>query len=304
MMTKSDLTRYLKAAVELEQRVYTQAVTLSELDDYYNSLGIPTVFAPVANPHKPSTTDFLENAAVIPIALFIAIPLALFGLFLGFLDLFPEFRAMLYGISGLLIIISIIIAINENSNSREDYEAALYNAEEQKRQQKRLIEDDAKRVASENKKKERILEQRQLLYDKWEETNSVLDKLYSLNIIYSKYRNFVAVCSFYEYLLSGRCSQLEGHEGAYNIFEEEKRLDLIVGKLDDIITRLEQIEENQYTLYEAINQSNETANKLVNNVAVLTSKADYISSQTEIAAKNTQWAAEELNTIKWIEILK
>ena len=38
-----------------------------------------------------------------------------------------------------------------------------------------------------------------------------LNQLYSLNIIYPKYRNFVAISSFYEYFESGRCNTLKGH---------------------------------------------------------------------------------------------
>ena len=38
---------------------------------------------------------------------------------------------------------------------------------------------------------------------------------------------------FDEYLQSGRCYTLEGHEGAYNLYEEEKFKEIILTKLDD-----------------------------------------------------------------------
>ena len=41
----------------------------------------------------------------------------------------------------------------------------------------------------------------------------------------------VMVCSLYEYVCSGRCDTLAGHEGAYNIWEMEIRLDKIVTQL-------------------------------------------------------------------------
>ena len=56
-------------------------------------------------------------------------------------------------------------------------------------------------------------------------------KLYSCNIIFTKYQNIVALTSFYKYLDSGRCDKLEGSYGAYNLYEREIRDDLIITKL-------------------------------------------------------------------------
>lgn len=48
-----------------------------------------------------------------------------------------------------------------------------------------------------------------------------LRELYSSDIIYSKYQAPLPVSRFYEYLSSGRCSRLEGYDGAYNLYENE-----------------------------------------------------------------------------------
>ena len=42
------------------------------------------------------------------------------------------------------------------------------------------------------------------------ETQQLLKKLYELDYIFPKYRNFVAICSIYEYFVSGRCTEYEG----------------------------------------------------------------------------------------------
>mgnify|MGYP001864484039 FL=1 len=80
--------------------------------------------------------------------------------------------------------------------------------------------------------------------------------IYDKNIIFPKYRRLPLVCSLYEYFCSGRCSTLEGHEGAYNILEMEIRLDRIITQMDMVITRLESIRDGQYVLYSAIQDSN------------------------------------------------
>lgn len=98
------------------------------------------------------------------------------------------------------------------------------------------------------------------------------NNLYSYGIIYGKYRNFVAITSFYDYLISGRCSELEGNDGAYNLFEEETRNNIIIEKLDQVIVSIDKIKSMQYSLYNQINNINKSLNLingqlLVNNFA-------------------------------------
>lgn len=102
--------------------------------------------------------------------------------------------------------------------------------------------------------KEEVDDAKKVLLDLY----SCREKLYAVDIIYPKYRELPALTSIYEYLKIGRCTVLEGHEGAYNLYESELRSDLIVSKLDTIIDSLEQIKQNQFLLYtelQSINQS-------------------------------------------------
>lgn len=84
------------------------------------------------------------------------------------------------------------------------------------------------------------------------ETQAVLDKIYSADIIYPKYRNLPALTSMYEYLITGRCEELTGPHGAYNLYEDELRKDTIISQMNLVIQNLEQIKSNQYMLYEQV----------------------------------------------------
>lgn len=96
-----------------------------------------------------------------------------------------------------------------------------------------------------------------------QETKNDLQTLYDKNIIFEKYRNFVAMCSIYEYFSSGRVDTLEGPNGAYNLYESELRQNLIVNSLDKISSNLEVVKSNQFILYnELINNSKELNTKL------------------------------------------
>lgn len=114
------------------------------------------------------------------------------------------------------------------------------------------------------------------------ETHTTLNKLYSLDVIFPKYRNITAVTSFYEYFCAGRCTALTGHEGAYNIYEQEVRMGVIIDKLDIIIERLEEIEHNQYMIAEAIKKGNEKAEQIYAKMCECADKLQSIDQNTMI----------------------
>lgn len=125
----------------------------------------------------------------------------------------------------------------------------------------------------------------------YQQTMNTLQQYYSLNIIYPKYRGLVPMCTISEYLDSGRCSTLTGHEGAYNLYESELRMNIIIGKLDDIIYRLDDIRDQQYSLYRAITDSN---SKIDNMCAILdeTRQSAALSQYySGVSAANTTYLA-------------
>lgn len=136
------------------------------------------------------------------------------------------------------------------------------------------------------------------------ETKQVLDTYYRQDIIYPKYRNLIAVSSFYEYLSSGRCTHLEGHEGAYNIFENEIRQNWIINKLDEVIDRLDRIEEHQYMLYSAIQESNSKTAILSQQLDQCASSLQGIEENAAITAYNSRITAQNTEFLKWVEVLR
>lgn len=119
-----------------------------------------------------------------------------------------------------------------------------------------------------------------------------LENLYDVNIIYPKYRNLVAVTTIYEYLASGRCDTLEGADGAYNLYEMELRQNIIIGQLSSVLDSLEQIKNNQFTLYNEIEESNRKSAELLSDIADNTKFSAYANEETAKAnaaiAQNTE----------------
>ena len=118
------------------------------------------------------------------------------------------------------------------------------------------------------------------------------------NVIYYKYRYLIAYTRFLEYFESGRCSSLSGPYGAYNLFEDELRNNIIIGKLDDISNSLEEIKNNQVLMYhelQSINNNismlNNSMNRILDKVSEIGTNVEAIRNSTEIMEENTKIAA-------------
>lgn len=150
-----------------------------------------------------------------------------------------------------------------------------------------------------------ILKQEQnMIKDFSSKTKYILNEFYNCNIIFPKYRNFVAISSIYEYLFSGRCSKLEGHEGAYNILENEIRQNIIINKLDEIINKLDTIKDNQYMLYSAIEDSNKKMDELTKEIYKISDNLLNISESSSICEYNSNIIMQNTELLKRVELFR
>ena len=98
----------------------------------------------------------------------------------------------------------------------------------------------------------------------------------------SKYRNFVAISQIYEYFASGRVTELEGPNGAYNLFENEMRQNVIIYELNEILQHLEEIKKYQRMTYDAIMDANRLLANIEKNTAVSAFNSSVIAENTNI----------------------
>lgn len=114
---------------------------------------------------------------------------------------------------------------------------------------------------------------------------NTLKQLYDLDIIFSKYRNFIAISQIYEYYMSGRCTELEGHEGAYNIYESEVRQNVIIIQLNAVLANLQEIKQTQYMIYDAICEANSRLAHIESNTEAIAYNTAVIAENSEICAR-------------------
>lgn len=136
------------------------------------------------------------------------------------------------------------------------------------------------------------------------ETERVLEQLYDLDVIFPKYRELVALCSMYEYFITGRVTTFKGADGAYNLFESELRQNLIIASIQDIGSQLEDIKRNQYTLYSEMKRSNELLSGISSSLDATLATVSSIRQLTAVNNVLTASVAENAEALKYIALLK
>lgn len=89
-----------------------------------------------------------------------------------------------------------------------------------------------------------------------------LTGLYAKDIIHPKYQNFIAISQLYDYINIGRCSELNGADGAYNLFDQEKNNGLLISELDISLFKLEKYESTMYTLVDLLRKNDKITSKI------------------------------------------
>ena len=157
------------------------------------------------------------------------------------------------------------------------------------------------RVNNERIQKQIITSRMQELNTQITETTNALKQLYAVGIVYKKYQALVPIVMFCEYIESGRCDALEGHEGAYNIYENELRQNIIISKLDVVINKLDQIRENQYMLAAAIEEGNRHVAQLCSAAKESAQRLERIETNSVITAENARITAKNTYAIAQLE---
>lgn len=307
-MNSQELLEYVRRVKDLEIGVYEA----KQIDDKFPESYVAQMPKRPAEPRylsgmipPPPQEPDEQNTGGAAAACFIV---ALVFLFFGINSL----SALNFLIAGLATIVAVGILIDgkrRQEREEEEYQAKLQEYENNLGQyQLRLSE-----IESENQKKRDMYEKQLVAYSeevadyesrgkavmhelfdaKWN-LEEALISLYEEGIIYSKYRNLVAVSTIYEYLASGRCDQLEGPNGAYNLYEMELQQNIVIGQLSTITEHLEQIKENQYTLYYEIQNANRNSESMLSS----------IGDDVKFSAYQNAATAKNVETMRYISMMK
>ena len=294
-MDNKEFMQYLKDAIDQETAIVQQQELIEQVtaQESKKKPEPPLLENDLEAPElvKYSLPDVLVVLMVIGYSLTGVFPFLAFFIFSSFplvcLEFFAIFLAM-----GL---VPTIVYNVTNNNNKTRYEAEL-----------REYTSKVQRIKTNNKRAE---EEYQINKHEWEtsfrelkervskpleESKALIVSFYSNDVIYPKYRNLPALTSFYEYFMTGRCTELTGPHGAYNLYENELRQDMVVNKLSVIAENLEQIRMNQYMLYQQMSAIQENTKVIA---AELQAIEGYTIRIAELTAMNNYYAAlTEMNT--------
>ncbi len=129
----------------------------------------------------------------------------------------------------------------------------------------------------------------------YSDVKAALTQLYATGTVYVKYRDLIPITMFCEYLDSGRCTELRGANGAYNLYEAEARADMIITKLEGIEYNLENIcdemSSSQNLLYRFLTRAEDTIDRL----------SDTAQAQIEFQKYQTKMLSDKVDALNKLE---
>ncbi len=319
ILKTQDLKDYMRIILELEKNIRIQNETIDNLNNEICTLGIPQAIE-IPQKEKVHFSDtFFECGITVGFICGLITVVIIFFSNIGnnfgqwIWNFIPSaFKSLVLGAAvalGTGIIFGLIIAIfvfahrKNKANEEYKYNMNLYYS---------ALQSDEKRVKIELEKKTFIENKIDLLKQKHNDTSQLLKKMYNYGILHRDYHNIIAVATIYGYLDKGRCRTLEfdastGDKGAYNIYENEKRLDTIITNEQIIIQHLEEIKKNQQQLYNVMEDIFRTVNKMSKSVSKsvqmftkMQVQLDRLNDNTEVDIYNQQQAAAELRYMNFM----
>lgn len=311
-MTEIDLKAYTTRLVELESAVYSQRKLMKLHEDIIKKQcpQAPPVLTAVSpeepkrrkERNKQEETQGSKNAIGCATLPFVFMLLTIFSGALNYgMDGSTGFVLILCIIGCPMFIIYKWIRIKELEENIDKYNAeseTMY--EKQKEEYPTLLKTYEESLATAekyNKEKtnayEKALEEYTERYNETmhnhnmalESLEKALQEAYAENVIFPKYRNFVAISAINEYLLSGRCDKLDGANGAYNLYEMELRQNVVISQLSSIVDNLEGIRENQFMLYEELQRSNFILDEILEEARIMKEYTKLNTYFAEVSAK-------------------
>ena len=335
-LNTTQLLEYVKKTVELESSCYSQS---KAIDDCRNQRSIIEAKQPVQNalsvptkktvdlkkPPTPRRKFPVHPLIFVSLGLLILVGLPLLIGFFGSKNTSQLVVSIFLIITGIVLLILGISNSKKNQRRNKDvlakYNEELAQYERQYSEQSKIIQ---KEYDHEMEIYNDAVQRNREIYDfryrqyldtcenaknavaemekVYADTQQLLQSVYDIDVIFPKYRNLVAVTTILEYLESGRCTELTGPNGAYNLYEMELRQNLIINRLEMAVTLLEDIKANQYTLYTEMQKANSISTYMASQIKDMAESTKRIEANSAVTAYCSQITAANTECLKWMTL--
>lgn len=286
-MNTADLKEYLGMVVDMEKNIFLQGQTIKTMTARIDRLGNPIAYQ---RPTPPEIKERKSEVATFVFLAIIGISLIAWGKkwFWGQNKFFAAIGIFMGVFFLLMDVIDAIACRLDDEKELERVRQKQIEYDRNYQEYQRLTRKDEQRVERELIEKAALSADLQRIQAQNAESRQRLERIYTANVIFPKYRNLSMVCSLYEYICAGRCTTLEGHDGAYNILEMEIRLDRVITQLDQVIAKLGAIQANQFMLYSAIQESNQRSAQILESTNHMADQLQSMGSHMEIQSAQFQ----------------
>lgn len=263
---------YLTKAKNIEAELYTTERLINDLEYKIAGLGISGKDG-ICKPEPAHVRNPFEDVSWL--------------LWILFLPLLATTGSWLITIGVMIALFLLGNYLGESSKSRGEGKLNEMNMQ-------RYIHDcerDDRRVYEENKYKEQLQSELKITREIYDSLRKARQKLYSQNTIHPKYQSLIPVFSFYEYYDTGRCTCLQGPLGAYSVYEMESKLNKIISNQDIILKELHALRNEQYALYEAVMEGNNTLDQINSENIYIREQLNSVQENTALTAYHTRCTA-------------
>lgn len=314
-LTTENLEKYLAFVFETELDVYIREKTLQRMKNTSATLGRNSlIYRPQKKNNSVNISDYMLGAGVIVgiIAFIIGTIIEYNGSGGGFFMLIlSAIVGVIYFVIGLIVggltigtVVGLAMLKSESNDINKDYE-------------KRLEEYDAKiakdnlRVKNEKRQKAALDNEIKAMESALYQTKQNLKKIYNYDVLFPDYQNIYAVSSIYGYINKGRTRSLTfneqtGDQGAYNIYEYERRMNKIITNTEEILNKLDIVINNQYELANGLKNANARIDSLCSGVSTFMKSAanslQSIERCQSIIAYNSERTRREMEFIAWMQL--
>lgn len=282
--------KYLENVCKLENDKFALNMTKDSLQNKISRLGHPRYI------DKPFLLDLIDFEALFEILGYVLALMLFFDFTVGLIiiGMANSLRPIISLTLGVLAVVAfLIITISVIKSSH-------HNKKEKNRFNRESAE-DRHRLDKENSQIEVYKKHISKINSQISALDVTLNKLYDYEILYKKYQgDVVAVNTIFDYFKAGRVTSLSAYGfdiGAYNLYENELRQNIIIDKLDVVITKLEELKGVMYMLYNAVNDGLNIMDK----ISSMADKVSEISQNTALTAYNSKVIADNTSVISYID---
>lgn len=314
-MTSTQLQSYLRQVISSEIEYQTSERAFRACSSKIKTLAIPRKFTAPARPDRKKVEAPEVGPIIVGVIVFSVVVALCFGVvylaesYQGDSLLLMVVFTLLNAMSGLILLAGLALgAYLAYWFGRAEYESNLkWNSEVDEmesnyreayfRYKKDTAEEEA-RMAKETAMVPILRKDIALLDERRKKSRETLERFYALDVIKPKYRNLLCAATFLDYLENERCYSLTGHEGCYNLFEEEKQRGIIISQLTNISSQLTQIRKNQELVADALERIEQNTRYLCEGIAENGKKVDMLVQDQRTAAYYAEQAANDQRALK------